>query len=109
MSKPLDIKNAYNINQAISTGIEILKKDPVWVLIGSVLFSIFQGMGSNSNIDTSAFDSSAFNDAIFAIIIGALALQLCLSLVGWIGGAWIRTGWYRLHQNLLGGMGVVLE
>ena len=104
MSKPLEIKNAYNIGQAISTGIDNLKKDPLWVLIGSLLFSIFQGMGSNSNFDTSAFDNSAFSDALMAIIIGAIVVQLCLSLVGWIGGAWIRTGYYRLHQNLLGGM-----
>jgi len=104
MSKPLDIKSAYNINQAINTGIENLKKDPLWVLIGSFLFSIFQGMGNNSSFDTSAFDGSGLNKALFAIILASIAFQLCLSIVGWIGGSWIRTGWFRLHQNLLGGM-----
>lgn len=106
MSKPLDIKSAYNISQAISTGIENLKKDPLWVLIGSLLFSVFQGLGSNSsgNFDMSMFENSDFGEVFMALLIGVVALQLCMSVVGWIGGAWIRTGWYRLHQNLLGGM-----
>ena len=104
MNKPLDVKSAYNIGQAINTGIENLKKDPLWVLVGCFLFSIFQGMGNNSSFDTSALQESGFNKALFAIIMASLAFQLCFTIIGWIGGSWLRTGWFRLHQNLLGGM-----
>jgi len=105
MSNPINIREAYNFGRAINSGIDILKKDPVWVLVGSVLFSLFAGMGNNSNFDISAFEDLKFDTGIIVgMVFAMIAMQGCFALVGWLGGAWIRTGWYRLHQNLLGGM-----
>lgn len=91
-----DIRNSFSIGRSLQSGFDALKRAPVVMLIGGVLYILVSGGGGGS------FQAPTSDSGTGLVVAGLLTcFALVLALITWAASAFIRPGFYRAVRAVL--------
>lgn len=114
-SQSWNVAEAFDIGQAITSGVEALKRQPVGLLLGAFLLTITDGGGGGtggnsgsgsyggeggpgSQISDALASLGGAEAAVIAVVFGCV---LCCGIGIFLFRSWLEPGYLRLHRDLV--------